>query len=93
MKRRRMNKEKLLQLKKTLHPMKPVVLIGQKGLTDAVLIEIDVALKAHECIKLKFSGWDKSDKEQMRIDICEKLKAEFIQSIGHTLVIYRKKNG
>lgn len=93
MKRRRMNKEKLLQLKKTLHPMKPVVLIGQKGLTDAVLVEIDVALKAHECIKLKFSGWDKSDKEQMRIDICEKLKAEFIQSIGHTLVIYRKKNG
>jgi RNA-binding protein len=87
-----MKKEILEQLKKTIHPMKPVVLIGQKGLTEAVFNEIDVALKAHECIKIKFSGWEKTDKYQMTLSICQRLGAVQIQSIGHILVIYRKNN-
>jgi RNA-binding protein len=41
------------QLKMQAHDLKPVVIIGQAGLTDAVLTEIDIALDYHELIKVK----------------------------------------
>ena len=48
-----MDKELKLKLKKLAQQLKPVVIIGQKGLTEAVINEVDIALKAHECIKIK----------------------------------------
>jgi RNA-binding protein len=87
-----MHLEQLLKLKKSAHHLKPIVIIGQKGLTDAVTLEIDQALKAHELLKLKISGWEKNDREEMINSICNSLGAETIQIIGHVVTIYRKNN-
>lgn len=87
-----MHIEQLKQLKKNAHHLKPVILIGQKGLSEAVILEIDHALKAHELIKIKISGWEKLDREQMLSSICSELKAEFIQSVGHMITIFRKNH-
>ena len=85
-----MNKVQLLELRKKSHHLKPVILIGQKGLTDAVMNEIDLALDAHECIKIRISGVEKPERQIMINQILNKLGTQLIDTIGHMLVIYRK---
>jgi RNA-binding protein len=87
-----MHIEQLNKLKKSAHHLKPIILIGQKGLSPAVVLEIEQALKAHELVKIKISGWEKIDREQMIVTILAELKAELIQSIGHMVTIFRKNN-
>lgn len=77
-------------LKAQAHHLKPVVLIGAKGLTEAVAAETDVALIAHELIKVKINGAEKEDRILMANDLCAQLKAELVQMIGNTAIIYRE---
>ncbi|KTD76273.1 ribosome assembly RNA-binding protein YhbY [Legionella waltersii] len=78
-------------LKAKAHHLKPVVLLGAKGLTEAVVAETEVALQAHELIKVKINGAEKEDRIVMADELCAELQAELVQMIGNTLVIYRKK--
>lgn len=78
------------QLKAKAHKLKPVVLIGNKGLTAAVKNEIDIALDDHELIKVRLSTNDREEKIAMAEEICESAKAELVQLIGKIGVIYRK---
>lgn len=78
-------------LKAQAHHLKPVILLGAKGLTDAVVAETDIALNTHELIKVKINGAEKEDRVEMSHNLCEQLKAELVQLIGNTAVIYRKK--
>lgn len=77
-------------LKSKAHHLKPVILLGAKGLTPAVVDETNVALVAHELIKVKINGAEKSDRQAMVLDLCQQLNAELIQMIGHIAVLYRK---
>ncbi|MCP4994938.1 MAG: ribosome assembly RNA-binding protein YhbY [Gammaproteobacteria bacterium] len=78
------------KLKKLVHHLKPVVIIGQKGLSENVLNEIDIALDSHELIKIKLSGGDRDERRVMIESICEQTDAEFIHSIGHIAALYRR---
>jgi RNA-binding protein len=79
------------QLKAQAHALNPVVMIGQHGLTDAVSQEIDIALDAHELIKIKIKiRAEKQDRIVIRDQIIEQTRAELIQTIGQMIVIYRK---
>lgn len=71
------------------HNLHPVVMIGSNGLTEQVLREIDISLKAHELIKIKVLGDDRELRKQMLEEICEKLGAAPIHHIGKQLVVYR----
>ena len=77
-------------LKAKAHHLKPVVLLGAKGLTDAVIAETDIALFSHELIKVKINSAEKEEKINMTHELCKKLSAELIQLIGNTAIIYRK---
>ncbi|TAL61831.1 MAG: ribosome assembly RNA-binding protein YhbY [Legionella sp.] len=77
-------------LKARAHHLKPVVLLGAKGLTEAVVAETNVALLSHELIKVKINGAEKEDRQLMTADLCQQLKAELVQMIGNTAIIYRK---
>lgn len=79
-------------LKAQAHHLKPVVLIGAKGLTEAVTAETEVALIAHELIKVKIYGAEKEDRTLMANELCQQLNAELVQLIGNTAVIYRKND-
>ena len=79
-------------LKAKAHHLKPVVLLGTKGLTPAVIEETNVALTAHELIKIKINGAEKEDRQLIAEKICAELKAEFIQLIGNTAILYRKND-
>lgn len=72
------------------HALQPVIMIGQAGLTDAVLNEIELALKAHELIKIKVRA-ERDERKLIQEAIINTTKAELIQSIGQVVVIYRKK--
>jgi len=78
-------------LKARAHKLDPIVTIGGKGLTDAVLAEIDFALKAHELIKVRAGGMDRDDREQAMSAICARTGAEAVQHIGKILVLFRPR--
>jgi len=71
--------------------LKPVVIIGQKGLTENLHHEIDVALDHHELIKLRIPALDKPGKRELSQMICKQHQACLVESIGSVIVIYRAK--
>ena len=77
-------------LKAQAHHLKPVVLLGAKGLTPAVIAETDSALLIHELIKVKINGAEKADRQAIAAELCDALKASLVQLIGSTAIIYRK---
>lgn len=77
-------------LKARAHHLKPVILLGAKGLTPAIIDETNIALTTHELIKVKINGAEREDRQLIAAEICQQLQAELIQLIGHTAIIYRK---
>jgi RNA-binding protein len=78
-----------LSLRAKAHQLDPVVLVGSAGLSEAVLKEIDRALRAHGLIKVKVALAEREDREFMYQTIADRLHAARIQVIGHTFVLYR----
>jgi RNA-binding protein len=76
-------------LKARSHALKPVVLLGASGLTEAVIKEIDRALTAHELVKVKVPGDDRAEREAMFAKLADQLSAAPVQIIGKLLVFYR----
>ena len=79
------------ELRKRAFSLKPLVIIGQHGLTDSVLDEISVALNAHELIKIRIRGANKNERFEHCLKIKQKLDAEIIYQIGFITVLYRPK--
>ena len=76
------------RLKAQAHGLKPVVMIGQSGLTQGVFAEMEIALNSHELIKVKIRA-ERDERNKIQQEICAQTGAEYIQSIGQILVIYR----
>jgi len=73
------------------HGMKPVVFIGQRGVTDSIINAVEDALNAHELIKLKFLDFKTKEHKIEFIGIIEKKnKCEMVGIIGHTAIFYRR---
>ena len=77
-------------LRAEAHKLDPVVIIGDKGLTDEVVAEIDRSLKAHELIKVRAFTDDRAARRAWMEEICARLEAHAVQAIGKVLVIYRE---
>ncbi len=78
-----------LALKGRAHALTPTVMIGNAGLTDAVLKEIAQTLKIHELIKIRVMSDDRLLRASMMESICEQLNAAPVQRIGKILVVYQ----
>jgi RNA-binding protein len=76
-------------LRSQAHALKPVVLVGAEGLTDAVLKEIEVHLAAHQLIKIRVFGDVREERVEIYDEICDRLDAAPVQHIGKLLVIWR----
>ena len=76
-------------LKGLAHDKKPVVQLGNNGLTEGVVAEIDNALSHHELIKVKIPTDDKDEKSLIVDAIARETGATKIQLIGHVLVLYK----
>ncbi len=84
------DKKDLQKLKTKAHSLKPVILMGQKGLHEALYEEIKIALKTHELIKMKLSGADREEIKTVLATINEECACETIQFIGNTATVYRR---
>ena len=71
------------------HSKKPVVSIGNKGLTDAVMTEIELALDLHELIKIKIPSGSKAEKNALIQQIADAANCQPVQLIGNVGVVYR----
>lgn len=76
-------------LRSLAHDLKPVVMIGTSGLTEAVLREAARSLDAHELIKIRVLNDDRVERESYMRAICDALGATPVQHIGKLLLIYR----
>ena len=76
-------------LRAAAHPLHPVVAIGHHGLTPAVLHEIDVALLAHELIKVRVFDDDRAAREALMARVCAEMQCAPVQHIGKLLVLWR----
>jgi RNA-binding protein len=86
-----LSRDERLALKGQAHHLNPVVLLGAAGLTDAVVKEIDRALKAHELIKIRVPSEDREQRDAMFADLAERLDAARVQMIGKLLVLFRPR--
>lgn len=77
-------------LRSLAHDLSPVILLGAKGATEAVLKELDLALSHHELVKVKLSGGDKAERETQVAYFTEGTGAESVQQIGHIVVLFRR---
>lgn len=69
--------------------LRPVVMIGQKGITENIHMEIEAALDAHELIKVRVTAPTREARQTWVKDIALEHKAELVQQIGHIAVLYR----
>jgi RNA-binding protein len=78
-------------LKARAHALDPILQLGDKGLTDAVVAEIGRALGAHELIKIRAASLNRDEREVALASICERTQCLPVQHIGKMLIVYRQK--
>lgn len=76
-------------LKAIGHHLKPVLQLGDKGLTEALTTELDNRLEDHELIKVKVAGLDRDEREAVITALCDSTRAELVQRIGNIALLYR----
>lgn len=72
------------------HELKAMLQVGGKGVTPAVIAEIDGALEIHELIKVKVAAEDREARAAMIDELADRSGASLVQRIGHIAVLYRQ---
>ena len=72
-------------------PLKPVLMLGGKGVTPSGLAELEHALDDHELVKVKLSG-DREERASSLTHLLDASGAENVQTIGHVAVLYRRND-
>lgn len=85
-----LNNAQKRHLKALAHARKPIVIVGDKGLTPAVLDEIALALDHHELVKVRLNAEDREVRANMIDTIRTTLAAELVQRVGHIATLFRR---
>lgn len=80
--------------KKTLrglgHALHPIVRVGDKGLSEAVLNELELALEHHELLKVAVRSGDRHERDALISELCTRTGAQLVQRIGHIALVFRR---
>jgi RNA-binding protein len=85
-----LNNNQKRHLRSLAHSRKPVIIVGDNGLTLAVLSEAGRALTHHELIKIRLNAADREIRAGMIERLCKTLQAELVQRVGHTATLFRR---
>ena len=77
------------KLKSIAHNYKPVVMVGQNGVTDNLIDAMEKALYAHELVKVKFNSF-KDEKREISIDIEKKTSSKLVGIIGNVATYFKQ---
>ena len=83
------SEKQLRFLRGKAHALKPVVMMGQKGLTDNVVAETVQALRDHELIKVRIRAADRGVREALLAELVSRSDCALVNRIGHVAVLYR----
>jgi RNA-binding protein len=72
------------------HDLKPIIMVGAKGVTPSLVAELELALEQHELVKLKVAAEDRETRDAWIGELAEKSEATLVSRIGHTAVLYRR---
>ncbi|MEO8673561.1 MAG: ribosome assembly RNA-binding protein YhbY [Tahibacter sp.] len=72
------------------HDLKPVILAGAKGVSDALIAELDLALEHHELVKVRVGAEDRTEFAAQAKALAAATKSETVQTIGRTAVYFRR---
>ncbi len=79
-------------LKGKAHHLDPVLILGDKGVTDSFIKEAKNALSHHELIKIKLAGRDRVERESITDEIVTALNATLVQKIGAVIILFRRNH-
>lgn len=85
-----LNSRQRQHLKGLAHGRKPIVIIGEQGVTEGVLAELDGALAHHELVKVRVNAADREERDAMIASMTGQTGAELVQRIGHVAVLFRR---
>jgi len=80
-------------LRRLAHPLHPLVMLGNAGLTEAVVVELDRALADHELVKVSARVGERSARDAALDELARRTQASMVQRIGHVGVFYRRGKG
>ena len=87
-----LNEKQRRHLKGLAHPLKPVILMGNSGLTDAVVAETLRALADHELIKVRLPGLDREERDAALAALADRTGSALVTRIGHIAVLFRPRD-
>lgn len=85
-----MNGKDRKYLRGLAHDLSPVVIVGHRGVTDAVVRQVDGALTDHELIKVRIGGECPADRHDAAAELAARTGAELAGQIGRVLILYRR---
>jgi RNA-binding protein len=78
-------------LRRLAHPLSPVVMLGNAGLTDGVVSELDRALTDHELVKVSARVGERDARSEALASLASRTCAEIVQQVGNVGVFYRRR--
>jgi RNA-binding protein len=72
------------------HDLKPVILVGAKGITDNLVAETGLAIERHELIKVRVAAGDRELRDLWIAELCERADSALVARIGNIAVLYRR---
>ena len=85
-----LNKEQKTFLRTLAHNLKTIIWVGQKGISENVMAEVNSALDHHELVKIKIRVGDRDLRDQAAAEISTATAAETVQKTGNTVVLFRR---
>jgi RNA-binding protein len=78
-------------LRRLAHPLSPIVMMGNAGLTDGVVNELDRALTDHELVKVSARVGERDARNEALATLAARTSAQLVQRVGHVGVFYRRR--
>lgn len=76
-------------LKRLAHDRNPVVIVGDQGLSESLMEELERSLAHHELLKVRVNAGDREERENLIREMTARTASELVQRIGHVAVFYR----
>lgn len=73
------------------HDLKAVLIVGAKGITDALVTEAGQALEHHELLKVKIHAGDRELRDEWITELCTRTDSVLVARIGNVAVLYRRR--
>lgn len=73
------------------HPLKPLIRVGNAGLSEALLNELDLQLEHHELLKVRVAAPSREERDSAVAELASRSRSALVTRIGNIAVLYRPR--